>query len=1200
MSIPPIPKNESQRLKELASFGILDSEPESFYTELVELAAQLCNTPISLITFLDKDRQWFKAKKGLEKDQTSREISFCAHAIANGNGIFQVKDTHKDDRFKDNPLVLDHPKVRFYAGIPLISKKKLALGTICVLDTKPNRLTDQQIRSLKAFSRQIVSFMELKNDFLEQKEKEKSLQNLLDNVDDAVYELDEMGRIIFSNKKMCQSLGFTKKELHHKFIYDLVHNDDLPKVMENNAELWSKKKRTGYYEFRVVPKKTEPFWVGQKITINYTGDKFERIWGIARDLTDVRSLKEDLNEREKLYQLISENSKDIIAVHDRDGIYRYLSLSVKELLGYYPHELVGKSPYEYIHPDDVEHLQLGPHKLTLEGRSIENIEYRFKKKDGEFLWLESNTKPIKDHKGEINSFQTSSRDISKRKRDQSNLNHIIENTSDAIWAVNTEKEFIFFNTTYERFYESITGTAPEIGQRWEYERFPKEFASREIELVESGFKGEKTINENRIQDGKELKVIESSSSPILDDHGLPNGVVIFSRNMTEKYLEKAQIQEYQKGLTLLNELAGSRQEEISKLFQSSLKSVCKYLDMPIGIISKIEEDTYTIEHLYTSDLQSGFQPNQVMNIEDMYCDLTYKNNSILLIDHMKLTEYSNHHAYKKHHLEAYIGDVIIVHGRKYGTVNFSSHEPRAKEFQYYDGEFMKLYANWIGSVISANEALISLQESKDKAEQAAEAKSDFLSMMSHEIRTPLNGIIGSTQLLQKKITDKNQQDLIRILKSSAQHLQAIVSDVLDFSKIEEGKIIFDNINFNLYETITNILENYKTVAQEKKLDLTLRFDEDLYGDYIGDPVRISQVFHNLVSNALKFTSKGEVNVIVSRGSQGKFEESLETIDVMIKDTGIGIASNKLDQIFEKFSQADKSISRDYGGSGLGLNITTNILSMMGSQLDVDSEVGLGSTFSFELKLQRVKGSKDITLELDQTDKKLKGKILLVEDNEFNRIIAKEFMELWSLNVDEAVNGKECTTMLESRQYDVVLLDLEMPVMDGYDTIAWIRLQKDSYFQKLPVVALTASALHEIKMKVFKSGMNDFLTKPFSGDELHTVLAKYLPLSDVEKAKSPLENLFGADSEKVKALKNTFSNMIKRDFPQFETALDERNLKQIKDFTHKYRSSFKTIGMTELGSYAGRIEDMVINGTDDGLVITNCKIFLKEVVDALEL
>ena len=380
-----------------------------------------------------------------------------------------------------------------------------------------------------------------------------------------------------------------------------------------------------------------------------------------------------------------------------------------------------------------------------------------------------------------------------------------------------------------------------------------------------------------------------------------------------------------------------------------------------------------------------------------------------------------------------------------------------------------------------------LDESYKKLMKAAMAKSQFLANMSHEIRTPMNGVLGHAELLSEETLEEHQKKYVKSIILSGRSIMKILNDILDFSKIEAGKLSIDMHDFNVKEEMKSIFDLYMTSAQSKGLDFNINISDGLPEWVYSDATRIRQIISNLVSNSLKFTDKGVVSISVE-----KMKEDGERIEIRfsVQDSGIGIKIEDKEKLFEEFSQADLSTTRKYGGTGLGLAICQKLVKLLGSDLKVESEYGKGTTFFFDLKVKNgtpvSQESKDKHLSTLLDAKNLR--LLLVEDIPLNQNIAKELLKRLGITADIANHGKEALDLIKNKPYDVILMDCQMPVMDGYEATQEIR--KLNLNKQPIIIALTANALSGDRELCEAAGMNDYISKPFTKKKLRETLEKW--------------------------------------------------------------------------------------------------------------
>jgi CheY-like chemotaxis protein len=394
-------------------------------------------------------------------------------------------------------------------------------------------------------------------------------------------------------------------------------------------------------------------------------------------------------------------------------------------------------------------------------------------------------------------------------------------------------------------------------------------------------------------------------------------------------------------------------------------------------------------------------------------------------------------------------------------------------------------------ITSKNAADRLLVEAKQKAEEASYTKERFLSNMSHELRTPLNGIVGITNIMLDEIYLPEQKQNFETLKTLSDHTLGVVNNILDISKIDAEKTILNDNRFNLILFIKKLQSIFENTANLKKIDFCIEVEGNADIFLRGDEIKLSQVLINLMGNSIKFTEKGFTKLIIKINETAE-ESGFSNLRFSVTDSGIGIHKKHQEKIFESFTQADENTTRKFGGTGLGITISEKILQLMNSKLNVESELGIGSTFWFEVSLKKSSFIPKNKLDLKTANNySLPGiKILLAEDNKINQIVAKRFLEKWDTSVTIVENGKEAVDAALMNEYDIVLMDLDMPIMDGYEATALINEKHG----ELPIIALTAASFENMQEYLIKKGFIDVVQKPFMPDELYKKLSTILQIS----------------------------------------------------------------------------------------------------------
>ncbi len=408
---------------------------------------------------------------------------------------------------------------------------------------------------------------------------------------------------------------------------------------------------------------------------------------------------------------------------------------------------------------------------------------------------------------------------------------------------------------------------------------------------------------------------------------------------------------------------------------------------------------------------------------------------------------------------------------------------------------LMFFSTVLRDISAAKRTQDALLKAKNMAEEAAKAKELFLANMSHEIRTPMNGIVGLTEVLLQSNLDENQFEMLKAIRTSGDNLLVILNDILDLAKITSGKMDFERRQFNLKEVIANVVKLHESKVNTKGLTLNFALDPKIPNEVIGDAVKLSQILNNLVGNAVKFTESGRIELLVTKGVE-KPEGIL--LNFVVKDTGIGIPEHKLPFVFDSFTQVSNETTRRFGGTGLGLTITKQLVELQGGSIQVESKEGRGSVFSINLLFGREKvealnpaNPQRVYQDEPQYDFK-RARVLIAEDNSVNQLLMKRIMEKLNMEADLAENGERALRMLEMKEYDLVLMDMQMPEMDGYTATECIRKGESQVKSAMPIIAITANSSIEDAKKCFKAGVNDYISKPFKQGELIEKLSKFLP------------------------------------------------------------------------------------------------------------
>ncbi len=795
---------------------------------------------------------------------------------------------------------------------------------------------------------------------------------------------------------------------------------------------------------------------------------------------------DDLHKQGLVFEKFAEMLPEMIYEVDLTGRILYGNQQGLNFFGYLKEDISRGINISEIFPDSYQRMIENLKALKSPGQ-ISSNEYYARKKDGTLVPIVTHSfaKFLDDR---IIGYRGVATDISKQKeyenqikREKAFLEHLIDSTPAAIAITSPSGKISMVNREFTNLFGYSSDEAAD--KNIDDLVVPDDLKEEAIHIDNLATNNKQEIRQTIRKDkfGNKIHVTLVATAILMNDEIIAH-LGIYRDITTER--KNQLLQEILYNIST----AALKQYDIKEIYPIIVQELSKIWDTNNFFIALYDKTSETLSLPFFADEKDNF--HEIPTKQTITGWVINNNKSVLLKEKdLRLLEESGDIDLVGTDCKVWMGVPLKVENNTIGVMCLQDYHDENK-FSQDDLYVLDFIANQIAIALQRRMMLDNIIHARQKAEEAAQSKQLFMSTMSHEIRTPLNEVIGITNLLLQGNPREDQMDYIRTLKFSGNHLLTLVNDVLDYNKMESGKIVFEQTQFNLRDFLDEIMRSYSFRSKAKHLNFDINKAIGLPDEVIGDPIRLNQILSNLLSNALKFTHQGSINVTVR---ELKRINNQSKIEFVVSDTGIGIPKDKHLVIFDSFTQASPDTTRHFGGTGLGLAICKKLIELQGGTIAVESEPGKGSTFRFVISFGvSEKGSQAMAAELPETFSGLEGKkILVAEDNKINFYVANKFLIGWGIIVTHAENGQLALDILQKENFDLVLMDLQMPIMDGIEATRIIRKSENPKIRNIPIVALTAAIMSESHDKIDDLNINDYVLKPFKPHDLFERIRKHI-------------------------------------------------------------------------------------------------------------